>query len=268
MFFWTDSWLHGSSLERLVPTVFAAVRPRKRRATVADALAGDAWVRHLAGAFSLQFFVEFADLCDRLEEVHLSDQPDTFVWGLTADSSYTAASAYGGMFFGSSTPTGAQLLWKTAAPPHVRFFFWLVMHDRCWTAARRFRHGLQDSDVCILCDQASETMDHLLLGCVYNREVWHLCLTRFHLHHIIPDDGSTLMEWWTVSRKLVPKQLRRGFDSLFFLAGWCIWKERNARMFRATSTCARDLASIIFDEFDQWCLAGNRHLRALEAVLG
>jgi hypothetical protein len=59
-----------------------------------------------------------------------------------------------------------------------------------------------------------------------------------------------------------------GFDSLFFLVGWCIRKERNARTFRATSTCARDLASVIFDEFDQWRLAGNRHLRALEAVLG
>jgi hypothetical protein len=90
-FFWTDSWLYGSSLERLVPTIFAAVRPRKRRATVVDALAGDGWVRHLVGAFSLQFFVEFADLCDHLEEVHLSDQPDTFVWGLTADGSYIVA---------------------------------------------------------------------------------------------------------------------------------------------------------------------------------
>jgi hypothetical protein len=35
-----------------------------------------------------------------------------------------------------------------------------------------------------------------------------------------------------------------------------------------TKCLARDLASVIFDEFDQWCLAGNRHLRALEAVLG
>lgn len=36
-------------------------------------------------------------------------------------------------------------------PPKVRYFYWLVLHDRCWTAARRKRRGLQDSDDCALC---------------------------------------------------------------------------------------------------------------------
>jgi hypothetical protein len=30
------------------------------------------------------------------------------------------------------------------ASPKVRFFFWLALHGRCWTANRRMRHGLQD----------------------------------------------------------------------------------------------------------------------------
>ena len=35
-------------------------------------------------------------------------EPDTFVWGLTVDGSYSVASAYGAMFFGSSVMLGAK----------------------------------------------------------------------------------------------------------------------------------------------------------------
>ena len=53
---------------------------------------------------------------------------DTFTWRLTADRSYSAASVYGAMFLGSSPVLGAKQIWKTPAPPKVRFFFWLTMH--------------------------------------------------------------------------------------------------------------------------------------------
>lgn len=35
--------------------------------------------------------------------------------------------------------------------------------------------------LCIFCDQAAETMDHIILGCVFSREVWNLCLSSFWL---------------------------------------------------------------------------------------
>jgi len=57
--------------------------------------------------------------------------PDVFRWCLMADGSYSSALAYGAMFLGSSRPLGAKEIWKTSAPPKVRFFFWFVMHDRC-----------------------------------------------------------------------------------------------------------------------------------------
>jgi hypothetical protein len=32
-----------------------------------------------------------------------------------------------------------------------------------------------------MCDQEPETMDHIIPGCAFSREVWHLCLARLHL---------------------------------------------------------------------------------------
>lgn len=101
----------------------------------------------------------------------------------------------GAMFAGSRTPLGTKLIWKTAAPPRVRFFFWLVLHGRCWTASRRHRHGLQDTDDCIICDQAPETMDRLLLACVYTREVWARYLIWLYLEKFVQVREEDAMSW-------------------------------------------------------------------------
>ena len=155
------------------------------------------------------------------------------------------ASAYGAMFLGSSSPAGAKLIWKTSAPPRVKFFFWLVMHRRCWTAVRRFRHGLQDSNTCIICDQEAETMDHILLGCSFSREVWDSWIRRLHLQNDIIVREEVAMDWWLHNRKMTPKPIRRGFDSLFFLVGWLLWKERNARTFDGAATSVAQLGALI-----------------------
>jgi hypothetical protein len=122
-FFWIDRWLHGSSVKSIAPAVFAAVSARKKKASVAEALHGNAWIRHITGPLTMQVLLEFDHLCDLLEGVKLSTQPDTFSWRPTADQNYLAASAYGAMFLGSSSPLGAKLIWKTSAPPRVKFFF-------------------------------------------------------------------------------------------------------------------------------------------------
>jgi len=56
------------------------------------------------------------------------------------------------------------------------------MHGRCWTADRRFIHGLQESNLCIFYDQEPETMDHILVGRCFSRQVWQLTMQRLHLH--------------------------------------------------------------------------------------
>jgi len=257
--------LNGSTIKDIAPVIFACVRARKRRATVAEALNNHNWVRHITGPLTMQVLLEFDHLCDLLENVHLFDVPDTFCWSLTAYRAYTAASTYGAMFLGSSMPLGAKQIWKTSAPPRVRFFFWLVMHGRCWTAERRFRHGLQYSATCIICDQGIETMEHILLGCCFSREVWDHWLRKLHLQEVIVVQEEPVMQWWLRCRKLVPKAARRGFDSLFFLIGWLIWKERNTRTFGRDTTSPVGLQVVIQEEIHAWCLAGYKHLRSLMA---
>jgi len=78
-------------------------------------------------------------------------------------------------------------------PPKVRFFFWLALRGRLWTAARRMCHGLQSSADCALCGQAEETVDHLLSSCVFTREVWFHILQRANMQQLAPGPAAPLV---------------------------------------------------------------------------
>jgi len=76
-----------------------------------------------------------------------------------------------------------------------------------------------------------------------------------------------ITQWRLQNRKMVPKPIHRGFDSLFFLIGWMLWKERNTRTFNRVATSAAQLGAVIQEEIDAWCLAGYKHLRSLVALV-
>lgn len=92
-------------------------------------------------------------------------------------------------------------------------------------------------------------------------------MTRLHLLEAVDVfDGQALL-WWLRVRKQIPQLLRKGFDSFFFLAGWMLWKERNARTFNASATPAPQLVLGIQEEADTWCKARFKHLASLMATL-
>ena len=126
---------------------------------------------------------------------------------------------------------------------------------------------MQDTDVCVLCDQSLETLDHLLLGCIFSRELWSAVLRKLHLDHAISVSYDNIFVWWLRERKSVPKIARSGFDSLFFLISWSIWKESNARTFGGPSTQPANLLPRIVEEAQEWSLAGYRKLSTLLLLL-
>jgi hypothetical protein len=110
-------------------------------------------------------------------------------------------------------------------------------------------------------------MDHILLGCSFSCEVWDSWIRRLHLQNVVVVQEERAIQRWLHNRKLLPKTVHRSFDSLFFLIGWLLWKERNARTFNGVATSAVQLGVLIQEKIDAWCLAGYKHLRSLMALL-
>jgi hypothetical protein len=106
-------------------------------------------------------------------------------WGLTFI--YIAAkSAYEGFFIGAVQFRPWERIWKSWAPGKCKFFMWLVAHNRCWTADRLAKRGLPHPECCPLCDQAEETIEYLLISCVFSRQVWYNILHKVGLQYLSP----------------------------------------------------------------------------------
>jgi hypothetical protein len=83
--------------------------------------------------------------------------------------------------------------------------------------------ALPNHDNCALCSQEEETLDHLLVRCVYSQEVWFRIFRSQGWQALILGGQDTTIEWWLASRKRVHKSCpdsRAKFDSIFALLAW------------------------------------------------
>lgn len=109
------------------------------------------------------------------------------------------------------------------------FFMWLVAHKRCWTADRLARWDLPQPEHCPMCDQAPETINHLLVGYTFARKFWFCFLSQVSLQSFSPQiSDSSLYDWWERVSDDRSGELLYGFNSLIILGVWtlkqvCFW---------------------------------------------
>ena len=97
-----------------------------------------------------------------------------------------------------------------------------------------------------------------LIGC--SRWVF---LVPLHFQDITPQAMESLQDWWARLRSFLPPPKRKGFDTLFSLIAWELWKERNARVFRNAAAPVPQLVQTIRHFGEQWVLAGAKKLGCL-----
>lgn len=177
---------------------------RKTR-TVDDALQDRRWVKDITGGLTVQVILDYLFIWEKIRnrsvDATVEDRP---LWKWTADNTFTTASAYQAFFLRQHSIPGAKILSKTRAPGKCKFFIWLALHGRCWTMAGRKKHNLQDDDTCVLCGQESETIDHLLVGCSFSREIWFRLLQKIGAGALAPTANElSLASWWSCARKQI-----------------------------------------------------------------
>jgi hypothetical protein len=158
---------------------------RQRTRTVASALRQNKWIRDLLGPLTVPVLMQYLSLRNRLQDVNLDNNIlDQIMWRWCPSGCYSSKSAYLTLFNGQTGMLGTKEAWKIRAPNEVRFFIWLAVQNRCWIAERLHRHGVHSNSTCALCDQQSETIDHLLLACVVSRQVWFTYLAKYGWQHL------------------------------------------------------------------------------------
>jgi hypothetical protein len=252
--FWTDPWIDGASAASIAPDVLKLVRPLAMRTrTVAQGLTANAWTRDICGTLTINAVVQYLQLWARLRVVHLDpDTPDIFRWKLSPSGQFSSKSAYLACFAGRTSLPAAKEIWTSFAPLKFKFFGWLAIQNRCWTADRLQRRGLPNLGNCPLCQLVGEDIDHLLLQCSFSRAVWYNVFRAAGFLHLLPSSADLLSTWWPRSAVRVGAARRRAFNSLCLLVGRGIWTERNARVFDGAASLASSLSDRLSVDWREW----------------
>lgn len=171
--------------------------------TVVEALVNSSWVRDLRGVVSWEFIPEFLSLCEAISNFSTQPRvPDRHFWRFSSSSQYSSKSAYELLFVESTSFAPYERIWKAWAPAKCKFFLWLVMHNRCWTADRLARRGLPHPTSCPFYNQ-EETIHHLLVACVFARQFWFYFMQRVGLAALAPGYVEVSSDSWWSSSALV-----------------------------------------------------------------
>jgi mannosylglycoprotein endo-beta-mannosidase len=262
--FWHAPWLFGTKPIAIAPLVFAC--SKRKNWMVSQALLGDAWIGKITmdETFTLVHLHQFVELWSLLDQVHLQENvEDTISWNLTTSGEYTAKSAYEFQFVGLNPSRVFMKVWRAWAPPKVKFFAWLAIQNRIWTADRLEKRGWQNCGLCPLCNQTTETVNHLFVSCRYTVRLWCYVKEWLGIHDIHPrqwrGSGLSTKNWWSLMTA-GPSSNRKAMASLTLLVSWEVWNERNARVFQHKLAPPFVILDIIKRETRLWVLAGARRL--------
>jgi hypothetical protein len=264
--FWTDKWLHGKSVGELAPALLSRIPMNIQKSrTVYEALLNNRWVSDLTGNLPADVLMGFFCIWDVTRGIHL--QPgisDQHRWLPTANGQYSSKSAYDCFFAGSVYFEPSERIWRTWAPQKCKFFIWLASLNKCWTADRLARRGLDHPDKCLLCDQQEETAQHILVACVFARDIWAQILNKVGLLPLAPEITDVVFQdWWRKAEQKVPNSKRKGFNSLVILVSWRLWKQRNTCVFDGVSPSIRSMLQEIHEDVKLWGMAGAKDIRQL-----
>ena len=85
-------------------------------------------------------------------------------------------------------------------------------------ADRLARRGFPHPEMCPHCDQAEESINHLLLSCVFAGDFWFRLFHRVGLQILAPRIGEELFDdWWEKIILAIGEQLQKGLSSLVIL---------------------------------------------------
>jgi hypothetical protein len=141
----------------------------------------------------------------------LSPNEDSHSWSFETSGVFITKSVYRAFFHGSINFEPWRWIWKTWAPLKCEVFLWLAVWDSFWTTNHLAKQNLPHPSQCLLCDQAEETIQHLLT-CVFAHECWFWVLPPLGLQHGVPSlRERNFAEWWRRASKRTahPKRTKR-----------------------------------------------------------
>jgi hypothetical protein len=111
------------------------------------------------------------------------------------------------------------------------------------------------------CDQEDETIDHLIMACIFARQFWYLIMRQVGLHSLVPGPNDLFFdEWWEKVHLTTSALTRRGLNSLIILGAWILCNQRNRCVFDGDPPNMTESLIILGNEIRMWMMAAAQGL--------
>uniref|UniRef100_A0A803Q2Q6 Reverse transcriptase domain-containing protein n=1 Tax=Cannabis sativa TaxID=3483 RepID=A0A803Q2Q6_CANSA len=102
--------------------------------------------------------------------VMVKEQMKSFGSINTAQDKYLVAAGYRELHVQSTRVFWNKFVWNRFNIPKHSFIAWLAMLGKLKTKERLMRFGVIEEDICLLCNDSSETIEHIFFCCQYSKE--------------------------------------------------------------------------------------------------
>eukprot|EP00253_Pinus_taeda_P008065 PITA_08065 len=166
--------------------------------------------------------------------IRIKDHPDSLVWAHAETGLYSPKAGYNFLMKRKGwDPPGwwAKPLFKLKCPKKTRIFLWCALKRKIptWEILQaRFKQG---PSRCPLCQDASESITHLLVECSFTRQVW--VETKKLLNITSRWEGGDLIAAWEFWWSNYPEKNLRNLPPILC---WGIWIARNRSIFNEKAT--------------------------------
>lgn len=202
--FWRDPWLGSTNLSSQFPRLFQLVEDKELSLSLQIArrsnLAG--WAFNFRRALRAWEEDELVRLTTVLGEgpILRSDSIDCLVWKSTQSGIFKVHFGYAlGLVNDGPIQRSVDRIWNNFSPPIAKFFSWLAWKGRLKTKELLHRFGiLVGVDVmnCIFCHEAIESVDHILLHCLFVWQIWFAIALWWGFQWAMPGSIEGLLLWW------------------------------------------------------------------------
>ncbi|XP_056697341.1 uncharacterized protein [Spinacia oleracea] len=132
-------------------------------------------------------------------------------------------------------PVGDQVGWNrlicnSHASPKSTFIAWLAVQNRLATKDRLISWQLNIDGTCGLCQLEIESLAHLFFSCSYSKDIWRQVLIQLGVSRgVLPWQEEVQI---AIKRSRSKKKKACKYSIAFIESVYCIWLQRNSKVFR------------------------------------
>ncbi|XP_020258783.1 uncharacterized protein LOC109835210 [Asparagus officinalis] len=170
-------------------------------------------------------------LMPSIANTSITGQQDSWKWLPSGNGEFSFHSAWNHIRSSGAAFELYNVVWYPSSNPRMSYCLLKALYNRLPTRDRLINFGISSSEICVLCDLAKESRDHLYFQCPYLVYIWKLCKLKLQMNDSDNKDLNT--EAQNIQQKFKSK------DKSYILARlalnstvWQVWQERNRRIFQ------------------------------------